>query len=256
MLDKYIDFEPIAAIYSNVWNKSSKNCLGGGKYCTSSLYSENPDVYVPGNQIMKEILRQKCIYKVSGNDWFEYMKSYKEKCFYSVSRMCSSNLLDSANIRHKNINECMKFSDIHSEHDSAIKDSMNDVEYENGLLDRELKKVRDLHEMSFPVLYINGQQFKGHVKTIEILNDICGRFDFKPQACNEVQMMYDHESKHFSILQSLIGDLIILFVGLGLIAWCCMVLSRRNANRMADNEVNRLVQEYIVCKQEDKEIKA
>ena len=192
ILQKQANFEPFLVLFSNSQNPNSRNCIGGGKYCAPDPDNQGDET---GRDVVLEMLRQKCIYKLSAEDWFNYMEYYKNGCFNSINDKCSKKLIKSTYLKQEKVEKCVSESNIQ-------KEGFDPNTMENSLLEKEMEKLRSNHEMSFPALYINGQKFEGHVQKNEILIRACDTFEFKPQACSEVELEYSGQrmSLKWSIL--------------------------------------------------------
>lgn len=191
-LNKHVHFEPFVVLYSNVRNPQSRNCRDGGKYCAPD---PDNDGKFTGRDVVDEMLRQKCIYKLDASQWIMYMKNYQDRCMEDITSSCSYSILNKfLEVRKDKVKKCEAESEI------TISGSSNS-QADNTILENEMKKLKESHEMTFPALYVNGQRFEGHVKANEILIKACDTFDFKPQACTEVQIEY--EGKHMSMVWSI-----------------------------------------------------
>lgn len=158
-LNKHVNFEPFLVLYSNLRHTTSKNCLDGGKYCAPDPDNNGKHT---GKDVVKEMLRQKCIYKLDSSEWIQYMQYYKTMCMTDISEDCSFKILDKyLTVKSSKVSKCVI--------ESEIKVSgQNNSASDNSILEKEMTKLKVSHEMTFPALYINGQRFEGHVKSNEI----------------------------------------------------------------------------------------
>lgn len=188
------------------------------------------------------MLRQKCIFKLNGTEWFDYMRLYKDGCFKSISDKCANKVLKNVTIKSSKLYKCISESTIQKEGYAA-------ENLENTILEKEMEKLRTSHEMTFPALYINGQRFEGHVNKNEILIRSCDTFDIKPQACSEVELEYS--GKRVSLIWTVLIYLYILLVGLVIIAFACIGIAKKAARREVNYEVKKSVANYFALKESE-----
>lgn len=236
-LGQHVTFEPFLVLFSNSRNPNSKNCRETGRYCAPD---PDNDGKFSGRDVVNEMLRQKCVYKLASNEWIAYMKGWHQNCAADISRECSEKVLKKfTKISVTKLQDCYDGSEIRM---SGAPEGQND----NTMLEAEMEKLKGSHEMTFPALYINGQRFEGHVKSTEILIKSCDTFDFKPQACTEVQLEYD--GQHMSIVWSVLIYLYVLMLGLIVIAFACIGIAKRVARREVNFEVKKSVANYYALK--------
>lgn len=171
------------------------------------------------------------------------MKGWHATCAADISQSCSEGVLKKyTKIRPNKLEDCYNNSEVKM---SGAPDGQND----NTMLEAEMAKLKDSHEMTFPALYINGQRFEGHVKANEILIKSCDTFEFKPQACTEI--MLEYEGQHMSIVWSILIYLYVLMLGLIVIAFACIGIAKRVARREVNFEVKKSVANYYALKESE-----
>lgn len=239
-LNKHVHFEPFLVLYSNQRNPSSKNCRDGGKYCAPD---PDNDGKFTGRDVVNEMLRQKCIYKLDSSQWVLYMKKYQKNCLTDLTDECSYKIVrKDLNMKVENVKKCINESEI------VISGSSN-AQNDNTILEGEIKKLKETHELTFPALYVNGQRFEGHVKANEILIKACDTFDFKPQACSEV--MIEYQGNHIGMVWSILIYLYVLILGLVVIAFACIGIAKRVARREVNMQVKQSVAHYYQMKESE-----
>lgn len=254
-LDKHVNFEPNMVLYSNVRNKDSKNCLKGGKFCAPDPDNNGKQ---NGRDVVYEMLRQKCIYKLNSKEWFTYMNLYKESCFKEITNKCAENILKTKlTTKVQKVRQCIDNSLNEKEEQGKQQDDTENFDLnkevttviENSLLENDMKKLRETHEMTFPALYINGQRFEGHIKLSELMIESCDTFDVKPQVCSEIEIEF--QSTGLSIFWSVCLYLYILLMGMMLISFICIGIAKKAAQREINFEVKKSVANYFALKESE-----
>lgn len=240
LLNNHVQFEPFVVLYSNPRNPASKNCRDQGKYCAPD---PDNDGKFTGRDVVDEMLRQKCVYKLGAKEWISYMKGYQQRCLNTITQKCShstlSKLLD---LKVTNLNKCVTESEV-------IISGASNIPRENTILEAEMAKLKQSHEMTFPALYVNGQRYEGHVKSNEILIRTCDTFDIKPQVCTEIELEF--EGRQISMFWSILIYLYILLLGLLVIAFACIAIAKRAATREVNLQVKKSVAHYYQMKESD-----
>merc|ERR1711879_239576 len=152
MGDQKFNFEPYIVLYSNVRNPKSKNCIGSGKYCAPDPDNEGKGT---GADVVMEMLRQKCVFMLNSAEWYKYMSAWRDNCFKDITNKCSEYVLNQTEVKGSRLQKCVEDSNLQ-------KEGFDASSLENKILEKEMQKLRDTHEMTFPALYINGQRFMGH----------------------------------------------------------------------------------------------
>ena len=80
------------ALYSNLRNPESMHCAGGGKYCasSSSYFGKNTPT---GRDVVKEMVRERCLFNMWAPDWMLYMKGFYKACYPKISDTCHQDAL-------------------------------------------------------------------------------------------------------------------------------------------------------------------
>ncbi|CAD8102755.1 unnamed protein product [Paramecium primaurelia] len=89
-----LEFTPHQAIAGcegckkNIYLKPNQHCLSGGRYCATD---PDGDGILNGQDAVREILRQLCIFKQDQINWWKYIIKYSNLC---LSKMYSPFLLN------------------------------------------------------------------------------------------------------------------------------------------------------------------
>lgn len=143
----YITFEPIVVVYKRPTSitKADKNCYKASPYCAADPDGDGP---FGGADVVKASLRQKCVFKEDKSRWFTYVDCFGNYCQNDFSDKCHETCLKKAGSPGNKIEECMKSSDIGNGYDNSI------------LKNDYVKMLALLHDMSYPVLLINGNTYR------------------------------------------------------------------------------------------------
>lgn len=115
-----------------------KNCYSGGKYC--AIEEKEDDYKVTGRDIIREDLRQKCVYKTSYNStatrhiWWDYIQYVHRNCRNAITKDCSENAHIALGIDFKDTLDCV--SDSFSGKDWAS------ASVSNSIIDEEIEYWR------------------------------------------------------------------------------------------------------------------
>lgn len=160
--------------YSNVNNKYAfHNCYGSGKYCMQ----QNKLGINDGRVIVKEDIRQKCVYAV-GDDYMKYMKVFYKECVCKgmFNEECAENVMLREGIRKGDVNKCISDSFINANVNSNNDDDYyirNEFIMENEILNSEYK-IREINYVEkSPTVFINKRLYFGNINSNYIIEAIC-----------------------------------------------------------------------------------
>ena len=142
----YLKFEPVLAVYKrkNPQITKSKNCYLKTYYCAA-----DPDGAGPfnGADVVIASLRQKCIYQDDKSKWFTYMKYFSANCKNEFSDKCHESCLSNSGTSKESVETCIARSALGAE--------------DNSILSSDYSKMQTLlHDMTYPVLLINGNTYR------------------------------------------------------------------------------------------------
>lgn len=144
-LKDYLKFEPFVAVYklsTSAGSKKNKNCYHRTPYCAADPDSTGP---ATGENVIEESLREKCVFKQSKDAWFKYMIAYGNSCSNIFTETCSLSCMSSAGVDSAQVTRCIAESKL-DEHD-------------NLMLKTDYNKLKELQDMNYPALYINGDLY-------------------------------------------------------------------------------------------------
>ena len=151
-------------------------CTNGGRYCTVH------DPNLSGFAVVKETLRQLCIWKQYGDDkpevWWDYIIYHKTNCFGTdkfAEDACLNDSLSAAKVNKPLVDDCMKNS-------GGVDDDVV-----NSLLDEQLAKRKESSVVSLPTLTLDRKNLE-HFSSFSLFETICWKFwysnvDDIPEIC-------------------------------------------------------------------------
>lgn len=142
----YLKFEPVSVVYkrASAGSSKSKNCYLKTQYCAADPDGEGP---YTGADVVVASLRQKCIYQDDKSKWFTYMRCFSESCANNFSDKCHEGCLSTAGTPKESVESCVAKSQLGSD--------------DNSLLKSDYMKMQTLlHDMTYPVLLINGNTYR------------------------------------------------------------------------------------------------
>lgn len=142
----YLKFEPIAVVYKlkSTTSPKSKNCYEKTFYCAADPDGDGP---YSGADVVLSSIRQKCIYQDDKAKWFTYMKCFSDNCKNNFSDQCHEKCLNSAGTPKESVDSCVSKSKLGAE--------------DNSILSSDYTKMQTLlHDMTYPVLLINGNTYR------------------------------------------------------------------------------------------------
>ena len=144
-IKEYLDFEPFAVLYRLVVpaSKKNKNCYKTTPYCAADPDGDGP---FSGENVVTESLREKCIFAKSREKWFQYMGCFQQKCPNDFSVECSAQCASTADASEEDIRDCISTSASGS--------------FDNQILRRDYQAVKEINELNFPTLAINGVVYR------------------------------------------------------------------------------------------------
>lgn len=163
---------------------SISNCLSGGKYCI-----RNPQINdVKGEDVLKEAIRQKCIYnnvygKGEPEQFWNYMYIFYIDCF-SMSLFtteCSLRTMQNSKISLNEIAQC--YTNSFGVSNAKSSEKGYELIFPNSLLENELIQRREWHIDRVPSLFVNNRLFLSSWKGEYLFEAICAGLIKKPDYC-------------------------------------------------------------------------
>jgi hypothetical protein len=234
------------------------NCYSSGKHCVGPRFDLG---ITDGRVILKENLRQKCIYKkqnfiIPPYAYWEYMKSYHEVCIgkgpepKNFTEICALSVMFDLNIPIFEIDMCIKESFGLS---NVLMNELPYLENDNSLLDADRKKKNDFDVWLIPSLYVNNRTFWGSWKGENIFEAICAAYKKKPQVCYDEAGFIKEGSGGLSTGMVVLIVLVVLVINLG-IFFVCRKFIKEKINRKIEEtdinlKINTVVTSYLALKE-------
>ncbi|CAD8100124.1 unnamed protein product [Paramecium primaurelia] len=255
------------------FDKRDSLCLSGGRYCAADPDGDGP---LDGQDAVREVVRQICIFKEDKIKWWNYVIKYSQQCLgssISIANLCYQYVLELVNIDQKKIEKC--YNDSFS--------NQNDELHENILLAQEYKKHEELQIRVWPLLYINDIKYKGSLTVSgyksnfdkgdqEIYDTshfgpfqaICKSFTINslPDVCQNRMVGYsDQDGDWYEYKQETntwIVWLIVLTI-MGILMICTLYLYKRLFIKKANEEINQQVNinlaQYYAMNEQDRNLR-
>ena len=230
--------------YSSVNNKYAfDNCYGSGKYCMQ----KNKLGIKDGRVIVKEDIRQKCVYAV-GDNYMKYMKVFYKECVCSgmFNEECAENVMDREGIRKGDVNKCISDSfinvNVNSNDDDYIR---NEFIMENEILNNEYK-IREINYVEkSPTVFINKRLYFGNINSNYIIEAICAHLTKPTYICRN-DILIRQPQRQLTLWFGIIIMSIFLFIGAFLtIKYLTKHKHKRNTKIIISSELSTLPKEYI-----------
>lgn len=137
---------------------SSENCISNGKYCIPNSETKNLKSIL-GKDIVLEDLTQICLFKLSEEKWWDYIKDFYETCLKLESKQmdlkkCSDHILTLHGFNKTRVEICINDSFVRVEEGKSIYES------DNILLNQEQNLFMAEGIQSWPALRINNETFR------------------------------------------------------------------------------------------------
>lgn len=224
-------FEPMVVTFSsNSDELKSKHCVTRGNYCSIEPEIGNAST---GREIILEGIRQKCIYKISMNDYFAYMSLFFITCLPDVSESCSRGLCYSLGIHFDEVKKCLNESFSKSESDF--------YENENSLLREEREAFRNFGVKNYPEIYINGKQYSGTLSYFDLLLSLCSALHEESKDCRNLSLEKQHE---VNLTTLVLVSLTLFGIGVAGLAVLCRKIARKKYLMELSKSIDKYVTEY------------
>ena len=186
------------------------NCLSSGKYCCKPGKFGIKD----GSLIVKEALKQKCIYNYALNKgehilFFDYMRGFYFNCVeqFEFTEECSSKALKETSVPINEIDNCIYNSFVGTAKEKE--DENYEKILENKVLLNEYNSKKDAEIGRSPSLFINENLYLGEFKGDYLLNALCGSLEGKPEVCYSKCGFARGDGKFPRVLKVVFGFLLI-----------------------------------------------
>jgi len=243
--------------------KSVDNCISKGLYCANPKY----DLGVSdGKEILKENIRQKCIYLISKGKYqntlyaqeankklyWDYMEKFYDKCLNRTvvhfTSQCSTESQKEIGINEQLVSDCVMSSYVAEKDKVAI-----DINNNNTILEEEYNIKKKWKIKIFPTIIVNNKTLEGSYNTDNLLEAICAGISIKPQICYDKGYFFRLEEKE-GISFSTVFLIILILVILNIIVYliCRRYIIRRINEKIErvdiNGRINTVVTSYLALK--------
>ncbi|CAD8171672.1 unnamed protein product [Paramecium octaurelia] len=211
------------------WKTENQDCLGGGRYCQ---FDPNGVAFGTGSDVLREQLRQSCIWKYNSELWWSYMNHFTKKC-------TKENEYDSCFEKFVKPEEKLAI-------EVCIKDSyINSVDKEKGeniILEEHFRLRYQSGIIFYPGVSINNVAYRGNIEASEIKEAICAALIDKPEACEDEQISFEPnrqiENSYFWLIVVVctLSVLFILFI---------VFIYRRQMNESMQKNIREQVSQQV-----------
>lgn len=237
--------------YQHPWYEAGKtqdikDCWGNGKYCNIPEKFGVKD----GRVILKENIRQKCVYKYSyvdknqTNYYWDYMIDFYQRCLNvttpTFNDACANLALKSVKIPNEEINKCMKSGFV----DIAGKDQNTyEIFSSNTLLDQD-NQDKVIYSIDYiPGIVINDRNFLGGWRADNVFEAICAGYKQKPEVCY-IEGAFIRPSK-MGFLTGMIIVILIIAVNVVIFIMCKNYIRKKIVERIESTDINHKVSTVV-----------
>jgi hypothetical protein len=129
------------------------HCTNSGRYCVKD--GQGPQ-FVPGADVIRENLRQKCIYKVVSSikhaeKWWSYVDCFQSNCLSAnqFTQDCSKECMGTSQVNRQNVDDCIA--------QSGGFDSEGPI---NAILEEELALSKSYEISQIPYSFMNNVDYE------------------------------------------------------------------------------------------------
>ena len=202
-----VNFVPIYVVHrAPIYDEDNPirvvNCVSKGKYC---YFPKETTITKDGQAIIKEDLRQKCLYDITKksdnlNAFFNYVKNFHSECLIKEIKPkfndnCANNVLKSLGYSVTNIDACIAAS-------YNVKDLISNtyIDNDNSILKKEYDEILKYKLTTFPAVTINNKPLKGIIKESKIIDEVCHLLKIRPGFCSLMSEMSSNRRKKILIV--------------------------------------------------------
>ena len=231
--------------YSPDKKQNIENCFGNGLYCSRpGKFGVND-----GTDIIRESLRQKCIYnfaytKKGANNkmlFWDYIENFYTKCVRKnkINTPCSEEVMKELKIPYNEIQKCYE--------DSFIGDK-NEKNYEiyskNAILDNEYELRKKNFVSKSPSITINDRVYLGSWRTDLIFESLCSSLIRKPEACF-LEQTFNKNIKGVTLSSFLSIIIAVLLFNILLFLLCKSVIKKGIEYRVDSSNINSKINNVV-----------
>ena len=231
--------------YSPDKKQNIENCFGNGLYCSRpGKFGVND-----GTDIIRESLRQKCIYnyaytKKGANNkmlFWDYIENFHTNCVRKnkINTPCSEEVIKELKIPNNEIQKCYE--------DSFIGDK-NEKNYEiyskNAILDNEYELRKKNFVSKSPSITINDRVYLGSWRTDLIFESLCSSLIRKPEACF-LEQTFNKNIKGVTLSSFLSIIIAVLLFNILLFLICKNVIKKGIEYRVDSSNINSKINNVV-----------
>ena len=231
--------------YSPDKKQNIENCFGNGLYCSRpGKFGVND-----GTDIIRESLRQKCIYnyaytKKGANNkmlFWDYIEKFYINCVRKnkINTPCSEEVIKELKIPNNEIQKCYE--------DSFIGDK-NEKNYEiyskNAILDNEYELRKKNFVSKSPSITINDRVYLGSWRTDLIFESLCSSLIRKPEACF-LEQTFNKNIKGVTLSSFLSIIIAVLLFNILLFLLCKSVIKKGIEYRVDSSNINSKINNVV-----------
>lgn len=242
-----------------------KNCLGGGRYCIwTGLQLEGSSIQYDGREILNQNIIQKCMHNISfkalkkqrflGQDYFNYMESFKNQCLNIISKdinskflnECSHQILFDLNIISE-ISKCVKSSFL-----STDPKQINIVD--NKILSQDNVKKVKYGIQQFPSVTINKRLIdSNNLQGYAVIQAICTTIVPMPKFCDDdATLLFQSNSTDLSALTITSIIFLVIILNVVIVYFCKRYIVRKMHEKIESTEmngkINNVVSSYLALR--------
>ena len=221
------------------------NCLGSGLYCSRPGKSGVKD----GTEVIKESLRQKCIYNYAYKDgkkdnrylFWSYIKKFYLNCviFDKIDTACSEEVQKILKIPSKDIQKCYEDSFIGHKNEKNY-----EIYSQNSIFDSDYELRKKNFISKSPSITINERVYLGGWKADYVFESLCSSLIQKPEACY-LEQTFNKHIKGVSLGSFLSIILVILFTDCILFLICRSIIKKGIEYRVDSSNINSKIDNVV-----------
>ena len=188
------------------------DCLFEGKYCVNNPKQKG----LKGRLVAIESIRQKCIFGMSPELFFRYMKKFQGKCLDSFKEECSKSVAAELGVSWDRLREC---------YDSSF---TNGLDSDNRLLRTDFVKTKTVSNKMYPLIVINDYVYEGSIEVNDILLSLCSTLNPETSQCKNIRFDVEESVTSFELL---LIDMSIVVLGLILVVILCRRVAKKRYQR-------------------------
>jgi hypothetical protein len=228
-----------------------KNCLGSGLYCIRPGKVGVTD----GTNVLKESIRQKCIYINTFNDknkkkqklYWEYMETFYEKCVKArkIDKSCSDEVIKKVGLSEKDIQNCYKKSFVDNSEDNY------EIYSKNIILDRDYELRKKYFITKSPSITINDRVYLGSWKAENVFESLCASLIDKPESCY-MEVTFDRDINGITLTGFLIIIFFVIVINIVLFLVCKRMIKNGIQEKVdssgIEHKIDNMVDSYLALK--------